>query len=111
MNVFRRAAQLAVDINKVHSEAIIRLYRRLGLYEKIYTACGMPRAIAARLEEGMLDAMCVGVEEQHALASRWVSGETDFAEFVAQYGQWFGQYVARCSDVTVAAFSPAAVSQ
>jgi hypothetical protein len=43
MRLIRRVALFAVDLNKIQTEALIRLYGRLGLYRKLYTACGLPR--------------------------------------------------------------------
>ena len=54
MRLIRRIAHFALDLNKVQTEALVRLYARLGLYKKLYITCGLPEEVAARLEERML---------------------------------------------------------
>ena len=105
MNILRRAAQFAVDLNKIQTEALVRLYGRLGLYKKLYTACGLPEEVAARLEEKMIGSMFLGVEEQHGLISQWIKGEIDLAD---RYGDWFREYMDRCGRIVVEAVQPAA---
>jgi|JI10StandDraft_1071094.scaffolds.fasta_scaffold631283_1 hypothetical protein len=101
MNIARRVAQFVLELNKIQSEALIRLYGRLNFYKKLYAACGLPDEIAARLEQKMLDAMYRGVEEQHLLASRWLRGESDLPDFLDRYGDWFREHLDRCSRITV----------
>ena len=101
MNILRRVAQLALDLNKIQTEALIRLYGRLGFYGKLYAACGLPDEVAARLEQQMIDAMYRGVEEQHMLASRWIKGDSDLADFFDRYGDWFREHLERCSTIAV----------
>jgi hypothetical protein len=108
MNVMRRVAQFALDLNKIQTEALIRLYGRLNFYKKFYAACGLPDEVAARLEQKMIGALFRGVEEQHVLALRWVKGECDFADFLDRYGDWFREHLDRCSTVTVDVLQPAA---
>jgi hypothetical protein len=107
MNILRRAAQFAVDLNKIHTEALVRLYGRLGLYKKLYTACGLPDEVAARLEQRMIDSMYRGVDEQHTVVSKWIKGETDIPEFLDRYGDWFREYMDRCSTIMVEELRPA----
>jgi hypothetical protein len=101
MNIMRRVAQFAIDLNKIQTEALIRLYGRLNFYKKLYAACGLPDQVAARLEEKMIDALYRGVEEQHVLASRWVKGESDIADFLDRYQDWFREHLDRCARITV----------
>lgn len=101
MNILRRAAQFALDLNKRQSIAAVKLYGKLGLYKKIYVACGLPDEVAARLEEKMIDAVYRGVEDRHVLASRWIRGESDLSNFLNQYKDWFAEYMDRCSRITV----------
>lgn len=103
MNVLRRAAQLTLVLYKAQAIAAVRLYSKLGFYKKLYTACGIPGEVAARLEEEVLDAVRLGIEDQHALTERWVRGEFDFASFVDQYITWFAEHTDRCSRITVGA--------
>ena len=108
MNILRHVAQFALDLNKIHTEALIRLYGRLNFYKKFYAACGLPDEVAARLEQKMIGALYRGVEEQHVLASRWVKGESDFADFLDRYGDWFREHLDRCSRIAVEELCPAA---
>jgi hypothetical protein len=103
MNILRRAALFALDLNKIQTEAVVRLYSRLGLYKKLYTACGLPEEVAARLEERMIRSMFLGVDEQHTLVSRWMKGEIDFADLADRYGDWFREYMDRCGRIVVEA--------
>jgi len=107
MNILRRAAQIVLDLNKIQTEAAIRLYGRLNFYKKLYAACGVPAEVAARLEEKLLAAMHRGLEEQHVLASRWVKGESDLATFIDRYKGWFTDYMDRCSRITIEELSQA----
>jgi hypothetical protein len=107
MNILRRVAQVALDLTKIQTEALLRLYGRLGLYKKLYTAGGLPEAVAARIEEKMIGSMFLGVEEQHALVSRWLKGETNLADFLDRYGDWFREYMDRCGRIVVEAVQPA----
>jgi hypothetical protein len=101
MNILRHAAQFVLDLNKLRSIAAVKLYGKLGLYKKIYIACGLPDEVAIRLEEKMIDAMYRGVEERHVLASPWAKGESDLSNFLDQYKDWFAEYVDRCGSITV----------
>src|ERR1700679_933152 len=100
MNILRHVAQFALDLNKIHLEALVRLHGRLGFYKKLYAACGLPDGVAARLEEKMIRSMFLGVEEQHGLVSRWVKGESDLPDFLDRYGGWVREDLERCSAVT-----------
>ena len=93
MNILRHVACFALDLNRIHLEALVRLYGRLGFYKELYVAAGLPEDVAVRLEEKIIQSMFLGVEEQHVLASRWVKGETDIADFVDRYGDWFREYI------------------
>lgn len=108
MNILRRTAQLVIDLNKIQTEAVIRLYGRLNFYKKLYNACGLPDEVATRLEEKMIDALYRGVEEQHVLASRWVKGESDLADFLDRYQDWFREHLDRCSRITLEELNQAA---
>ena len=108
MNILRHVAQFALDLNKIHLEALVRLHGRLGFYKKLYAACGLPDGVAASLEEKMIRSMFLGVEEQHGLVSRLVRGETKLPDFLDRYGDWFREYLDRCSTITVEALQPAA---
>jgi hypothetical protein len=101
MNIMRRVAQFALDLNKIQAEALVRLYGRLGFLKMLYTRCGLTDEMATRLEEKMIGAMYCGVEEQHVLASRWVMGESDLADFLDRYQDWFREHLDRCSRLTV----------
>ena len=70
MNILRHVAQFALDLNKIHLEALVRLHGRLGFYKKLYAACGLPDGVAARLEEKMIRSMFLGVEEQHGAVEK-----------------------------------------
>jgi hypothetical protein len=107
MNVMRRVAQFALALNKIQTEALIRLYGRLNFYKKFYAACGLPEEVAARIEQKMIGALYRGVEEQHVLASRWIKGEIDLADFLDRYGDWFREHLDRCSRITVGEVRPA----
>lgn len=108
MSILRRTALFALTLNKIQTEALVRLYGRLGLYKKLYTAVGLPDEVAARLEEQMIRSMFLGVEEQHGLVSRWIEGEIDFADLADRYGDWFREYMDRCGRIVVEAVQPAA---
>ncbi len=108
MNVMRRVALFALELNKIQTEALIRLYGRLNFYKKFYAACGLSDEVAARLERRIIDALFRGVEEQHVLASRWVKGESDLADFLDRYLDWFREHLDRCSRITVEELRPAA---
>jgi hypothetical protein len=108
MRLIRRVALFAVDLNKIQTEALIRLYGRLGLYRKLYTACGLPEDVAVRIEQKMIDSMNHGVEEQHVLFAQWIKGESDLADFFDRYGDWFREYLERCSKIPFEELSPAA---
>lgn len=43
MNILRRVAQLAIDINKIHPEAALKAYGRIGVYRRFYTDAGTTR--------------------------------------------------------------------
>jgi hypothetical protein len=101
MNILRRLAQFALDLNKIQTEALIRLYGRLNFYKKLYAACGLPEEVAARLEQKIIDALFRGVDEQHVLASRWIKGESNLTDFLDRYGDWFREHLDRCSRITV----------
>lgn len=45
----------------------------------------------------MIDAMYRGVEEQHVLASRWFKGESDLADFLDRYQDWFREHLDRAA--------------
>ena len=108
MNILRRVAHFALDMNKIQTEALIRLYGRLNFYKRLYGACGLPDEIAARLEQKMIDALYRGVEEQHELTSRWIKGESDLLDFVDRYQDWFREHLDRCGRITVEELCPAA---
>lgn len=101
MNILRHVAHFALELNKIQTEALIRLYGRLHFYKMLYAACGLPNEIAARLEQKMIDALYRGVEEQHLLASRYIKGESDLADFVHRYQDWFREHLDRCGRITV----------
>lgn len=77
-------------------------------YKKLYAACGLPDEVAARLEQKILDALFRGVEEQHTLASRWIKGESNFADFLDRYQDWFREHLDRCGRITVEELCPVA---
>ncbi len=106
MNVMRRVAQFALDLNKIQTEALIRLYGWLNFYKKLYAACGLPDQVAARLEQKIIDALFRGVEEQHTLASRWLKGESNFADFLDRYQDWFREHLDRCGSIMVGELCP-----
>ena len=108
MNILRRTAQLVLDVNKIQSEAMVTLYGRLHMYQMVYNACGLPDDVAARLEAKMIDAMYRGIDEQHELASQWLRGESELADFVERYKDWFREHLDRCSRITVEELSQAA---
>lgn len=101
MNILRHVAQFALDLNKIQTEALIRLYGRLNFYKTLYAACGLPDELAARLEQKMIDALYRGVDEQHVLASRWIKGESDLLDFLESYRDWFREHLDRCGRITV----------
>ena len=108
MNILRRLALFVLDLNAIQTEAAIRLHGRLGLYKRHYVAAGLPNDVAARLEEKMIGSMFRGVEEQHVLASRWIKGESDLADFLDRYGDWFREHLDRCARIAVEELCPAA---
>lgn len=108
MNVMHRVARFTLELNKIQTEALVRLYGRLGLYQKLYTACGLPDEVAARIEQKIIEALFSGIDEQHVLASRWVNGEIDLADFLDRYRDWFREYMYRCGRIVVEAVQPAA---
>jgi hypothetical protein len=101
MNILRHVAHFALDLNKIQTEALIRLYGRLHFYKRLYGACGLPDEIAARLEQKMIDALYRGVEEQHVLASQWIKGESPLLDFLDRYQDWFREHLDRHSRITV----------
>lgn len=100
MNILRHVAQLVLNVNKVQSEAAVKLYDKLGLCRKFFTACGIPCEIAARLEARFLAEARRSVDEQHDLASRWVRGDMGIAQFAEDYMKWYSVLVERCDDIT-----------
>jgi hypothetical protein len=108
MNVMRRVAHFILDLNKIQTEAVIRLNGRLNVYKMLYAACGLPEEVAARLEQKMIDALHRGVEEQYVLTSQWLKGESDLLEFVDRYKDWFREHLDRCSRMTAEELNPAA---
>ena len=88
MNILRRTAQLVLEVNKIQSEAMVRLYGRLHMYQMVYSACGLPDEVAASLEAKIIDAMYRGIDEQHQLACQWLRGESDLADFIDRYKDW-----------------------
>ena len=108
MNILRHVAHFALGLNKIQTEALIRLYARLELYKKLYITCGLPEEVAARLEQRMIDSMFRGVDEQHTVIAQWIKGETDIADFLDRYGDWFRAYLDRCSTITFEEMSRAA---
>jgi hypothetical protein len=97
MNILLRAAQLILDVNKIQSAAAVKLYFKLGFYKKLYTACGIPGEVAARLEAKLLAEIHRGVAEQHALASRWISGDIAITQVADDCAKWFSAYLEHCS--------------
>jgi hypothetical protein len=63
--------------------------------------------MAARLEQRIIDALFRGVEEQHVLVSRWIKGESNLADFLDRYLDWFREDLDRCSRITVEELQPA----
>src|SRR5688572_28330294 len=108
MNIMHRVAQFILDLNKIQTEAVIRLNGRLNVYKMLYTACGLPEEVAARLEQKIIDALYRGVDEQHALTSQWLKGERDLLEFLDRYKDWFREHMDRCSRITAEELSAAA---
>jgi hypothetical protein len=94
-------------LNKIQSEAVIRLNGRLNVYKKLYTACGIPEEVAWRLEQKMISALYRGVEEQHVLASQWLKGESDLLDLLDRYKDWFREHLDRCSRITAEELNPA----
>ncbi len=107
MNVLRRLALFALDLNTIQNEAMIRLRDRLGFYKKLYAACGLPEDVAARIEEKMIGALYRGVAKQHELASRWIKGETNLADFRDRYLDWVREHLDRYSRILVEDLRPA----
>ena len=101
MNILRRTAQLVLEVNKIQAEAAVRLYGRLHIYKLVYSACGLPDEVAARLEAKIINAMFSGIEEQHELACQWLRGESDLADFVDRYTDWLREHLDRCSAIAV----------
>lgn len=108
MNILRRAALFGLAVNKIQADAVVKLYGLVGLYRRLYRACGMPEDVAARIEEKMLKAANIGVEEQFELTCRWVRGEINFFGFIDEYQRWFAAHVERCTEVAMQEFCAAA---
>ncbi len=107
MKLIRRVAHFAFELNKIQAEAVVRLYGRLNLFRMLYVACGVPEEVAARLEEKMLGATYLGVDEQHELFMRWIKGEINLVDLRDRYLDWFREHLDRCSRITVDELRPA----
>jgi hypothetical protein len=101
MNILRRLAQLSIDINKIQAEAALKLYARLGLYRRLYTACGFAADIAALLEERLLALGHEGVAEHHEIVSRLIRGNISFKQFIDDWSQWYSGYIGRSCELAL----------
>jgi hypothetical protein len=93
MNILRRVAQLVLDINKIPTEAAFKVYRRIGLYRRLYIAGGFPEDVARRLEERVLALGHDAVGEQHEILCRFVRGDIGSVQLIKELAQWFSSYM------------------
>lgn len=100
MNILRRVAQLAIDINKIHTEAALKAYGRIGLYRRLYIACGFPEDVAWRLEERVLALGHDAVVEQHEILCRFVQGDIGCVQLIEELARWFSAYMENCQGAT-----------
>lgn len=42
MNIVRRAVLFTLEVNKIQAESMVKLYGLVGVYRRIYCACGIP---------------------------------------------------------------------
>jgi hypothetical protein len=96
MNTLRRLAQLSIDINKIQSDAVLKMYARLGLYRRLYIACGFSMDAAERLEGRLLTLGYQGVAEQHEILCRFVRGDIGGGQLIDELCHWFSSYMENC---------------
>lgn len=101
MNIMRRVAQLLLDINKIQTEAKLEIFGRLGIYRRLYIACGFPEDAAVRLEQQFLALGHEGVAEQHEIVSRLIRAELNLEQFVDQWARWCTGYAEYCHEVAL----------
>jgi hypothetical protein len=107
MHILHRIVQGVADLEKTRCEMTVKLYRKVGLYRRLFESAGMKPAVAAELEAQMLSIMNEGIAEQYALFTRFTRGEITFAELVQQYKTWCEEYAAWCDRVSLDAFRQA----
>ena len=93
---------------KNRCETAVKLYRKVGLYRRLFEVAGMKPAVAAELEDVMLAITKEGIAEQYAIFTRFTRGTITFAELVRQYKIWYAEYGAWCNRVALDAFCTAA---
>jgi hypothetical protein len=108
MNILRRAVHAVLDLEKMRCEKTVKVFRKLGFYRRLFESTGMPTNVAAEFEAQVLAIMEEGVQEQHALACRFVRGEIGFAEFVRAWKTWYADYATWCDRVGLDACRQAA---
>lgn len=83
MNILRRVAQNAVNVNAHACQLMLKVYGRLSIH--FFKKVGFSGVVAQELAVGMTAACKITIEEQHQLVACWLRGEMSFEAFEKKY--------------------------